>query len=80
MERECDNCKYKMNGIEEHPCVKCIRNATDMWEQETNADRIRTMNDVELAEFLTKQFCHGVGEKLIFDWLKSPIDNRKEQG
>lgn len=38
----------------------------------TNADRIRGLNDVELAGFITQQFCHGIGEKLILEWLKQP--------
>lgn len=94
-ERECDNCKHKMKGIEEYPCAGCIRNATDMWEQETNADHIRKMNDVELAEFFNQHDCicdmcgFSMGclqqssekcKKGFLDWLKSPVDNRKEQG
>ena len=38
----------------------------------TNADRIRGMSDEELAKFITQQFCHGIGEKLILDWLQQP--------
>ena len=40
----------------------------------TNADRIRNMTNEGLAEFLTKQFCHGVGENLIKEWLESECD------
>lgn len=36
----------------------------------TNADRIRGLNDEELAKFITQQFCHGIGEKLILGWLQ----------
>lgn len=36
----------------------------------SNADKIRSMSDEELAEFLTNQFCHSVGEELILKWLK----------
>ena len=38
----------------------------------TNADRIRGMGDEELAKFITQQFCHGIGEKLILEWLQQP--------
>ena len=38
----------------------------------TNADRIRGMSDEKLAEFITQQFCHGIGEKLILEWLQQP--------
>lgn len=40
----------------------------------TNADRIRNMSNEELADFLTKQFCHGIGEDLIKEWLESECD------
>ncbi len=36
----------------------------------TNSDRIRNMSDEELAKFITQQFCHGIGEKLILEWLQ----------
>lgn len=38
----------------------------------TKADRIRSMEDEELAKFITKQFCHGIGENLILEWLQKP--------
>lgn len=40
----------------------------------TNADRIRGLNDEELAKFITQQFCHGIGEKLILEWLQQPVE------
>ena len=40
----------------------------------TNADRIRGMIDEELAQFITQQFCHGIGEKLILEWLQQPAE------
>lgn len=43
-------------------------------KKQSNADRIRSMTDEELAEFLTKQFCHGVGENLIKEWLESEVE------
>ena len=53
--KECDNCKYVMTDTESFPCNRCKRNAVDKWEpipKQTNADRIRSMTDEELAEFL----------------------------
>lgn len=41
----------------------------------TNGDRIRKMTNEELAEFFAKQFCHGIGENLIREWLESEVDN-----
>ena len=40
----------------------------------TNGDRIRGLNDEELAKFITQQFCHGIGEKLILEWLRQPAE------
>lgn len=59
-------------GIEQDfgKCRMCGKNA----KKKTNADRIRNMTNEELAEFLTKQFCHGVGENLIKEWLESECD------
>lgn len=39
----------------------------------TNGDRIRAMGNKELAKFLAEQFCHGIGEKLIMQWLESGV-------
>lgn len=44
----------------------------------TNADKIRQMPDDELAKFLAEQFCHGVGEKLILEWLQKPAKEDNE--
>lgn len=40
----------------------------------TNGDRIRNMTDEELAEFITIQFCHGIGKDLIAKWLQMPVE------
>lgn len=60
IEQDCSECRMCGNG----------KGGKKM----TNADRIRSMTDEELAEFLTKQFCHGVGENLIKEWLESECD------
>ncbi len=60
MEQDCNECRMCGNG----KGGKKIK----------NADKIRSMTDEELAEFLTKQFCHGVGENLIKEWLESECD------
>ena len=39
-----------------------------------NADRIRSMTDEELGEFITNQFCHGIGKELITEWLQRPVE------
>lgn len=59
-------------GIEQD-CNECRMRGKDS-EKKTNADKIRNMTNEELAEFFTKQFCHGVGENLIKEWLESECD------
>lgn len=57
-------------GIEQN-CIECRMCVNEKdGKKMTNADRIRSMTDEELAEFLIKQFCHGVGESLIKEWLE----------
>ena len=58
IEQECNECRM---------CGKNVK-------KKTNADRIRNMTNEDLSEFLTKQFCHGVGENLIKEWLESECD------
>lgn len=60
IEQDCNECRMCGNG----------KGSKKM----TNADRIRSMTDEELAEFLTKKFCHGIGENLIKEWLESECD------
>ena len=57
--KECDNCKHVMTDTESFPCNRCKRNAVDKWEpmpKTTNADKIRSMTDEELADML-----HNIG-------------------
>lgn len=55
MERGCRNCMWLYHMVTYNPtapCSECIDH--DKWHttKSTNADRIRTMTDEELAEFL----------------------------
>ena len=50
----CDKCKYNSKSESEYPCNQCVHNATDKFKPITNADRVRSMSDEELAEFLLK--------------------------
>ena len=45
----CKGCAYVSRGEHEIPCVKCAQNASDNYKRMTNADRIRSMSDEELA-------------------------------
>jgi len=66
--KECNQCPHEFNDKNLEPCKDCVP------KKKTNADRIRAMSDKELAEFITKQFCHGIGDKLILDWLQSEME------
>ena len=61
-------------GVDETEVLTVALKDCEFVESGTNADRIRNMTNEELAEFLTKQFCHGVGENLIKEWLESECD------
>jgi len=50
----CDKCKYNEKSETEYPCNQCVHNATDKFKPMTRADKIRSMSDEELAEFLEK--------------------------
>ena len=75
----CKGCAYVYVGEHEMPCVKCVQNASDNYKRMTNADRIRTMSDEELADFIEmKQFFalanNGTdGEENTLKWLRSDV-------
>lgn len=48
--RSCESCKYKNKRIDEYPCNHCIHNAEEKFVPQTNADRIRAMQDEDLAD------------------------------
>lgn len=76
----CKGCAYVSRGEHEAPCIKCTQNASDNYKRMTNADRIRTMSDEELADFIEmKQFFalanNGTdGEEHTFKWLQSEVE------
>ena len=78
----CKGCAYVSRGEYEVPCVKCVQNASDNYKRMTNADRIRTMNDEELADFIEmKQFFALAnnstdGEERTLKWLQSEVGSK----
>lgn len=82
---KCDTCqkkKYECSGYGKTP--NCSAYISD--KKQTNADRIRSMNDKELAEFLHRnQFsckyewpayngdCYGECTMSIQEWLQSEV-------
>ena len=48
----CKLCKYENCGMESKECMGCKQNAVDKYKRMTQADRIRSFSDEELAEFI----------------------------
>ena len=48
----CKLCKYENCSMESKECIGCKHNSVDKYTRMTNADRIRSMSDEELAEFI----------------------------
>ena len=44
------------------------------FDAQTNAQKIRAMSDEEMAEFLSKTFCHGYGGPQLIEWLQRPAE------
>ena len=53
----CDKCKYNEKSETEYPCNQCIHNATDEFKPMTRADKIRSMSDEELHNFIRAIRC-----------------------
>ena len=48
----CKLCKYEHCSMESKECIGCKHNSVDKYKRMTQADRIRSMSDEELAEFI----------------------------
>lgn len=48
----CKLCKYEHCSMESKECMGCKQNSVDKYKRMTNADRIRSMSDEELEEFM----------------------------
>ena len=69
----CEKCKHKDVSVKKYPCSKCDSVTNDLFEpkKQTNADRIRSMSDEELAEFLCKV-------KSDYQWLDHEFPSEEE--
>lgn len=73
-------CKYKNYSMESKECMGCKQNAVDKYKIMTQADRIRSMSDEELAEHFSElikdtyenEYCNDVNDWL--KWLKSEVE------
>lgn len=83
MKKSCHNCTHAKKRTNQLPCRRCFK--AEHWEPMTNAQRIRSMTDEELAVFLGKTIsgcmrhteacevnntCEGCFE----NWLKQPYE------
>lgn len=48
----CKGCKYEKCNMESKECQGCKHNAVDKYTRMTQADRIRSMSDEELADYI----------------------------
>lgn len=74
----CKGCAYVSRGEHEVPCVKCAQNASGNYKRMTNADRIRSMSDDELAELLYS--IQNLEDKVKFCKNKIECDNILDSG
>ena len=76
MHIQCTKCKHESKSVYDAPCNECVYNGEekDMFEsnKKTNADRIRAMDDEELAEFFSERdkIPNRYKCKEIEDWVK----------
>lgn len=76
----CNICKYAGRPIYKSPCSECKGFSKYEYEKlQTNADRIRSMSDEELADFLAytwatsaRAWQKDTGETL--HWLQQPTE------
>ena len=81
---DCNNCKHKDCWEYADPCDSCtnITGEPTNWEPQTRADRVRTMTDEELAEFLAEYRCAHKAPHCMeancapcwLDWLRQEAD------
>lgn len=68
---KCGSCIGKtICGEPEDTALVCVDRV--IGKSMTNAQKIRSMSDAELAEFLSKTFCNGYGDTQLIEWLQQP--------
>ena len=60
----CEKCRHRDVSADKYPCSECDFNVNDLFEQkkQTNADRIRSMSDEELAMNMMCPNENGLGK------------------
>ena len=64
----CKGCKYDKYPVGSYVCKGCVCNSVDKYTPQNNGDKIRDMDDADLAEFLCNHKFQGL--KDCYDWLK----------
>ena len=72
----CSKCRFEKESVSGCQCSRCLTiSEHDGFVPKTNADRIRSMSDEELAEYISElvrnahEYLTGEGDWL--QWLKS---------
>ena len=78
----CVGCKYEHEDEASPHCDKCTQNSKDKYMPVSNADRIRSMNDEELANLLwgqngSNRYWKSVQKYL--DWLQQPSETEGKE-
>ena len=74
-----EKCQHRDVSAKRYPCVECDSAVNDLFEPKkpTNAERIRSMSDEELAHFLMAGGMGSLFEKKIMnvkDWLQLEVE------
>lgn len=71
----CEKCKHMDESGKKYPCSECDSIANDLFEpkKKTNADRIRSMNIEDLAEFLKNV-------KADYQWVNPDYPSEDDSG
>ena len=79
--KECNQCPYEFNDKNLEPCKDCVP------KKKTNADRIRAMDDEELADYLYKMTLASltvvevdsreIAIPKLLKWLQSEAEQQK---
>ena len=85
----CKLCKYENYSMESKECMGCKQNAVDKYKRMTNADRIRSFSDEELAMNMMCPNENGLGKikcnkndncncyECLLKWLHSEVEADK---
>ena len=75
----CEKCQHEDVSANKYPCSKCDSVTNDLFEpkKQTNADRIRSFSDEELAEFLADSEIFSPCKNCDFHFVDAMNDDCK---